>query len=1081
MRCSKCSAESPEDSKFCIQCGASFKRTCPQCGFESPPEARFCAQCGGPLEVIAPALAKAEPPDGLTGERRHLTVLFCDLVDSTRIAAQLDPEEWREIVADYHRAAAQAIERYGGHVAQYLGDGVMAYFGYPEAHDNDAERGARAGLAILEAVSKLNELPARPRLSARIGVDSGAVVVGGSAGKDADVFGDAPNIAARVQAAAEPDTVVITDAAHRLVSGLFVVEDRGPHSLKGIEKPVQLYRVIRPSVVRRRIHGSARGMTPFVGREEEMRLALSRWQRAREGEGQVVLVVGEPGIGKSRLVEEFHARIRDDPHLWIESAGEPFFESTPFHAVTQILDQGLGWRGDESKEERLGQLERSLELAGMKLGEAVPLIAQLLDLPIPEKYPPLMFAPNQQRKRLLANLATWVLNVARLQPVVIAMEDLHWVDPSTLELTQMLVEQAATAPLLLLYTARSEFRTPWPMRSHHAQITLSRLNDRQTREMIAGVAARACLAKDVVDAVVKRIDGVPLFAEELTRLILERDGRSAAREIPATLHDSLSARLDRLGPSKEVSQVAAVIGREFSYELLQAVAPMPEEDLQSALQKLADAELVYARGIPPEATYQFKHTLIQDAAYEALLKSRRRDLHRRVAQTIKERFAAIAEAQPEVLARHWTGAGEAEAAVAAWKKAAEAANERRAFKEAEEGYRQVLTGLKTLPESPERDTRELEIVSALVLVLQLTRGLSAHETAEAVAHARALAEKTGNLSQLVLQSFSTWLAVFLWGDVPSGTALADQLLDLARREGSDTSLAIAHSAQMQVRFYRGDLVGVEEHFALWSGFREAAEYRRFPGAIVWPMAIASFDAYYLGRADLARELMAQAAAFARDSQNPYDFAPVRLFEGSLYLWLRDPQRAEAAAAQALAVSEKHDFPFWRDLAHVFMGGVRTQLGSAVEGVSLIRQGLAGLAKARARMGITVYLTFLAEAQDCAGSIADALCTIEDALQANPEEVFCRPQTLMCRGELRLKQEQTELAEADFRDAIALAQRMSAKAWELRATTSLARLLAKQDRREEARAMLAAIYGWFTEGFDTADLKDAKALLDELSA
>ena len=512
--------------------------------------------------------------------------------------------------------------------------------------------------------------PLALKLSARIGIDSGSVVVGGGASKDADVFGDAPNIASRVQAAAAPDSVFITAAVHSS-SRAYSWSRIAVHSGSRVWTSDSIYRVIQASVVRRRTHGAvARGLTPFVGREDEMRLVLSRWERAREGEGQLVLVVGEPGIGKSRLVEEFRARIKDDPHLWIESAGEPFFENTPFHAVTQILDQGLGWRGDESKEERLSRLERSLELAGMKLSEAVPLIAEMLSLPIPEKYPPLMFAPDQRRKRLLANLAIWVLNIARLQPMVIAMEDLHWVDPSTLELMQTLVEQGATAPLMLLYTARPEFRAPWPMRAHHAQITLSRLNDRHTREMVAGVAARAALAKELIDAVVKRTDGVPLFAEELTRLILERDGRSAAREIPATLHDSLAARLDRLGPAKEVAQIAAVIGREFSYELLQAVSPMSEAELQSALEKVADAELIYARGIPPEATYQFKHALIQDAAYEALLKSRRRELHRRVAQTITQKFATIAEAQPEVLARHWTDAGEAEPAIAAWKKAA---------------------------------------------------------------------------------------------------------------------------------------------------------------------------------------------------------------------------------------------------------------------------------------------------------------------------------------------------------------------------------------------------------------------------
>jgi predicted ATPase len=322
-----------------------------------------------------------------------------------------------------------------------------------------------------------------------------------------------------------------------------------------------------------------------------MDLLFNRWQHACEGRGQLVLVIGEPGISKSRLVEEFRGRIRDNPHLWVEGAGDQFSPSTPFQAATQILKQGLGWRGDETPEERVAPLERNLELAGVKLGEAVPLIAELLGLPLPDKYPSILFAPDQRRRRLPANLTAWVLNAARVQPLVMVMEDLHWIDPSTLELARTLVEQAATAPLRLLYTARPEFHTSWPMRAHHAQITLTRLNNRDTREMVVRIVARTALAQDLIDTVVKRTDGVPLFAEELTRLLLEGDGRSVTREIPATLQDSLTARLDHLGPAKEVAQLAAVIGREFSFELLQTVGSMDETELQSALDKLVDAAL----------------------------------------------------------------------------------------------------------------------------------------------------------------------------------------------------------------------------------------------------------------------------------------------------------------------------------------------------------------------------------------------------------------------------------------------------------------------------------------------------------
>src|SRR5712692_10597604 len=684
MRCSTCGTDNAAGSRFCTQCATPLGKRCPKCAHENISEAKFCAQCAAPLDGSS-APSQAEARDELTGERRHLTVLFSDLVGSTALAAQLDPEEWRAILADYHRAVGQAVERFGGYVSQYLGDGVMAFFGWPEAHDNDAERAARAGLAILDTISKLNEQTARPELSARIGIDSGAVVVGASAGKNADVFGDTPNIAARVQAAAEPGTVVITDATHRLVSGLFVVDQLGAQALKGIERPVQLYRLIQPSRVRGRLEAAAasRGLTPFVGREDELRLLMSRWERALDGEGQVALIIGEAGIGKSRLLQRFHEQIGGTPHTWIEARAGAFFQNTPFYPVTELLQQFLGGNGDKSAEVQLAQLEPRLELAGLKPAETIPLIATLLNLPLSDKYPPLPLSPEQRRRRLLATLVEWVLGTARAQPLVVATEDLHWADPSTLELIQLLVEQGATARLLLLYTARPEFRAQWPPRAHYMQITLSRLSARNVRTMVEEVAARRAMSDETIATVIERTGGVPLFVEELTRAVLESGGAGlTGRKISVTLHDSLMARLDRLGSAKEIIQIGAVIGSEFSYELLRAVHPIAEEDLHRALRSLADAELLYVRGIAPDATYQFKHALIRDAAYEALLRSRRKELHLIVARMIDEKFSALKEAHPELLARHWTEAGETESAIAEWSRAGKAAEARNAFREA---------------------------------------------------------------------------------------------------------------------------------------------------------------------------------------------------------------------------------------------------------------------------------------------------------------------------------------------------------------------------------------------------------------
>jgi class 3 adenylate cyclase/tetratricopeptide (TPR) repeat protein len=1084
MRCWSCETDNAPGSRFCNRCGAPLGKRCTKCGFENVRESKYCAQCGTQLDAATPIHVESGSYERPGGERRHLTVLFSDLVGSTEIASHLDPERWREIVADYHHAAAKVIERYGGSVAQYLGDGVMAYFGWPEAHDNDAERGIHAGLAILNAVSKLNELPDRPKLSVRIGIDSGTVVVGAGTDKSADVFGDTPNIAARVQAAAEPGTVVVTDAVHRLVSGLFVVESRGTPSLKGIERPVLLYRVVQPSGVRGRLQATAaaRGLTPFVGREDELRVLMNRWEPAIEGEGQMALIIGEAGIGKSRLVQRFHELIADTVHTWVEAAAGPFFQNTPFYPVTEMLRAFLAWRGDEPADEQLTQLESALGLAGIKPAEALPLIAPLLNLPLPAKYPPLALSPEQQRRRLLATLVEWALGAARVQPTIIAIEDLHWADPSTLELLQLLVEQGATARLLLLYTARPEFRAPWPPRAHHTQITLNRLNARNVRAMIGQVAAQTALTEDTVAVVVERTGGVPLFVEELTRAVLESgEAKLSGRQIPVTLHDSLMARLDRLGPAKEMAQVAAVIGSEFSYELLHAVSPASEEELQGALRKLADAELIYVHGIPPEANYTFKHALVRDAAYEALLRSRRKDLHRLVASTINEQFSALKEAHPETLARHWTEAGEIEPAIAEWSRAGNLAQARSAFREAQDDYERAMALVTSMPKSPERDVRELDLAQSVVGVLYITEGFAATETKDAIERVAALAEKGGNLTQVVNSVLSKAMIALFSGDLPRAAALAEQTLELAVREGTPIILGIAHHHQLMTRWYVGELDRAEEHFRAALRFFDDPGFRHpaYGATVIAAFGFASMNAWALGRFDVARERGVQMMATMNEA-NPYEAAFSWMFDALLRSFFQEHERAEASAARALDLAEKNQLPQPAAYSRFVLGQARAKLGRTTEGIALIREGIAALLQIGMRLTTPYLLTELAVAQEREGAFADALETVEQALQANPRELTYRPETLRIRGGLRLKQGQTELAEADFRDAIALAQKIGAKSFDLRATTSLARLLASQGKRAETRAMLSDIYNWFTEGFNTADLTDAKALLEELA-
>jgi tetratricopeptide (TPR) repeat protein len=676
----------------------------------------------------------------------------------------------------------------------------------------------------------------------------------------------------------------------------------------------------------------------------------------------------------------------------------------------------------------------------------------------------------------------WTIGFAKTQPLVMATEDLHWADASTLEFIQLAVEQGAIAPLMLLHTARPEFRIQWPLRSHHTQITLNRLSTPDVRTMVGQVAAQKALSEPAISAVVERTSGVPLFIEELTRAVLESSGASLGpHEIPVTLYDSLMARLDRLGPAKEILQIGAVIGSEFSYPLLHAVHPISEEALRQMLLTLNDSDLLYANGIAPDATYLFKHALIRDAAYEALLKSRRKQLHRLVASTIDEKFPALKEAHPEVLARHWTEAGELEPAIAEWTRAGKAAETRNAFIEAQESLRQALTLLNLFPESRERDVRELELRLSLRNMIHMTRGWAAAEAAEAAERIGLLAQRSGDLRQLVVPMTGRCFQALIVGALSNAAALADEALELARREGNPTELAVLHLQQLMVHFYRGDLAGAEGYFTTGLKFFDDPGFRQIPtGSAIAAFGYASWTAWMLGRADVARERLAKMR-LAVNPANPHDLAWSDTREADLLVLMREHEGAEASAARALELCEKHLFPSDAALSRCALGHARAELGRVADGIALIRQGIDTWVQIGQRIKVSLYITSLAGAQLRAGAIGDAFETVEQALNFNPEELVYHPETLRIRGEVRLKQGDLQLAEADFRESISMARSMGAKAWELRTMMNLARLLASQGSQDEAHAMLTDINNWFTEGFDTADLKDANALLDELSA
>ena len=802
MRCPSCKADIPGGSKFCLQCGAALLGGCPSCGNTNPAIAKFCLECGHRLPATSVDAVATPITDTATSlpsqlgstERRYLTVMFCDLVGSTSISAQLDAEEWHDLVGAYLDAASAAVTEMGGHVAKKLGDGLMALFGYPVAQENDAERAARAALSIQRALAEVNRSNAgtgKPALNARIGIETGPVVVDAAG----EIYGDAPNVAARVQALAEPGTVVVTARVQRQIAGLFVVEERGSHELKGMPESVMLYRLVRASGGGRR--AGQRRLTPLVGREEEIAMLIRRWERARRGEGQLMLIVGEPGIGKSRLIEEFHLRLREVPHTWTEWSCSQLLQNTPLHPIAEWGRQRFGGP-DIPAERQLADLENTLALIKLDPTENVPLLAPLLDIPVPPECRPIL-APEELRRRQLAALTNWVMAGARAQPIVLALEDLHWADPTTLDVFRGIAERGAMAPLFVLLTARPEFRPPWGVRSHHGAISLVPLDRQQVRHMVGELATRHALAKEVIEGVTERTGGVPLFVEEVTRLLLERGEQGGMQAIPPTLQQSLTARLDRLGPAREVAQVAAVLGRGFSYQLVRAVAKMEDEALQTALERLAEADILLVQGLPPESEYRFKHALIQDAAYENLLKSRRQALHRRTGEVLRDQFAATAAAEPELLAHHFTEAGLTEAAVEWWGKAGQRSLARSALLEGAEQLKRALAQIATLPVTPALRREEIKLEIAFANVLALTgdhvNGKEHYDRALAIydpAEHRPLTTPSGRDVGVALLSYRS-NSVWQLGYPAASRNDAERAVKNARETGHPTTLMYALS------------------------------------------------------------------------------------------------------------------------------------------------------------------------------------------------------------------------------------------------------------------------------------------------
>jgi class 3 adenylate cyclase/predicted ATPase len=1059
-------------------------------------------------QVVLLSPAPHAPPDA---ERRQLTVMFCDLVDSTALSSQLDPEDLREVVRAYQETCAKVIARFEGHIAQYLGDGLLVYFGYPLAHEDDARRAVQAGLGMVDALGQLNtrlEQERGVRLAARLGIHTGLVVVGdvgGGTRQEQLALGETPNLAARLQGIAAPNTLVISAATFQLLGGFFACQPLGTPLLKGQAQPLAVYRVLYESMARSRLEAAAStGLTPLVGREQEVGLLLERWTQVKEGVGQVVLLSGEAGIGKSRLVQVLQEQVATEPQAWLTPCQcSPYYQHTALYPMIELLERvALRFEREEAPPQKLRKLEGFLVQYGLPLAEAVPLFAALLSLPLPAAYAPLTVSPEQQKQQTLQALLTMLLHIATQQPVLFVMEDLHWVDPTTLELLTLLVDQGPTARILALFTFRPDFSPPWTGRVHVTQVTLHRLTRRQAAEMAGRVVRSKMLPAEVMEQVVAKTDGVPLFVEELTKMVLESGllqehedhyaltGPLPPLAIPTTLHDSLMARLDRLAAVKGLAQLGATLGREFSYALLHAVSPWDEDTVRRGLHQLVEVEFLYQRGVPPQATYLFKHALIQEAAYQSLLRSTRQQYHQRIAQVLEAQFPETAATQPELLAHHCTEAGLTEQAVVYWQRAGERASQHSAHKEAIAHLSKGLALLATLPDTPQRAQQELLVQTTLGPALMAVKGQAASEVEHAYTRARELCQQVGDTPQLFPTLWGLWRFYSQRAQHQMSCEIGEQLLTLAQRAQDPALLLQAHHALWPTLCYLGEFVRVRTHveqgIALYDPQQHHAQALLYGGHDpgVCCQNYTSWALWALGYPDQALQWSDKALSLAGKLAHPFSTADALAAATVLHQLLRAGQMVHERAEALIALATEQSFLLHRARGMVLRGWALCVQGQSAEGMRQIHQGLKAYQSLGAERSGSHFLALLAETAGDRGQTAEGLAMVAQGLVAvhKTGESFYEAELYRLQGTLLLRQDTPDAAqaEASFQQALAVARRQQAKSLELRAAMSLARLWHQQGKCAAARALLAPIFGWFTEGFDTADLQEAKTLLEALT-
>ncbi len=1061
-----------------------------------------------PLPVPTDQKTEPFPSDRERAERRQLTVMFCDLVGSTALARRLDPEDVQEIIRRFLDACGQAINRFHGYIAKYMGDGLLVYFGYPHAHEHDAERAVHAGLAVLELVKALprEHCPDEGfEIATRIGIATGPVIVGELIGqetaKERSVFGETPNLASRLQGLAAPNQLIIDSVTKRLVGREFKCADQGAVSLKGFEAPVRVWQVLSatPSASRFESYRSGR-LVDFIGREHETALLLGRWREAVEGEGQVVLLCGEAGIGKSRLVRYLRDRLAEDHHEVIQSQCSPHHTNTVLHPVITYLRQAAGLAGEDGIPMQRQKLVTLMAHHGLDDRITVALFADLLSIEGNEQDQPAHVSPDKRKEMTLEALAHYLQRLADRSPVLLIVEDAHWLDPTTLDLMTRVIDRIRQMRVLALITFRPDFRPVWTEYSHVTFLTLSRLPRRQSIELIASMTRGKVLPHEIQQAILAKTDEVPLYIEELTENLLETGLLAEGTDsftlkaplndmmIPDSLQSLLMERVDRLGPEKEIVQTGAAIGREFTYELLRETVDVTDSQLNSALDLFVSSGLILQGGERSLSRYRFKHMLVQEAAYNTLPKKSRRLLHARIARILEEKFPQRAQLEPEFLAYHFEQAGLTRQAITYWRLAARRDADRSANIEALNHFNSALTLLQALPADMERDALELDLLIARGAPMVTVKGYASQEIERNYLKARELSHNKCGSEQYFLSVWGLWVFYLVRGPLATACDLAEQLLSLAEREQNPDLLIRAHESVGSTYSFLGrfeeaktNLLAAKSHYDPTRHRSQILPYAQDPG--ITARIILARTLWILGEVDQVEALSQEAIGMARQLEHPFTLAFALATVSWIYSTVRDARRTLIFAEEAVAISTKYSFEVTLAWATSLQGWALAEKGEE-QGLVRLVKGLSAAQAAGAILNNTFTLAQLAEIYMRQKRFDEGLGAIAEAekLVLSQGERCWQAELLRLKGELLLEQSEQSAAAAEqcFSKALMIAQEQHANMLELRAATSMARLLRKLNQPDIAKRTLSSARAKIGVPSGNPDVVEAQAILEEIN-